>query len=339
MEKTGLLIVNLGTPKSTELNDIKSYLREFLSDPRVIDIPRLLQLLLVNLIIVPFRSKTSQKMYKEVWVEGKGSPLLFHSRSLLEKLQIKLPSTSVKLAMRYQFPSIESKLREFSKEGVQKIKVIPMFPQYSSATFGSVVEKVYQTGSSKWNTPLFDIIKPFYNNPHYINALKVVCQENDLAGFNPEVFVMSYHGLPERHCQKSNLKENGCKFDNECCEAESVDNSLCYRRQCFENSNLLAQSLGLKKGQFVTVFQSQFGKDKWIEPYLEPELEKLAKSGIKRIAVMAPSFTTDCLETVEEIGIRAKEYFKSFGGEDLKLIPCLNDSEIWADAIVAISEL
>lgn len=331
MSKTGILLINLGTPDQPDTKSVRLYLREFLSDPRVIDLPAFPRWLLLNLIILPFRPKESSKAYQEIWTD-EGSPLLINSQQLTKAVAAKVGDDyEVVLGMRYGSPSIPSAIEQLKH--CQQIKVLPLFPQYSSAATGSAIEKVLNTVAKQWNTPSLSIINSFYDHPQFISAYAKIIQKT-LADKKPDMLLFSYHGLPERH-----IKKSGCKAQcdlKEACPSMNDNNQYCYRAQCYQTSKLLAEKLNLTDNQYITTFQSRLGRLPWIQPYTDIELPKLAAHGIKNIAVACPSFTADCLETIEEIGMRAKEQWQGLGGENLTLIPCLNTDDDWVEGVVQL---
>jgi len=332
--KTGVLLVNLGTPDSPSVPDVRKYLREFLMDGRVIDFPYVARWALVNLIIAPFRAPKSAKIYKELWTED-GSPLKIYGLSNEKALQEKLgDSYIVKLAMRYQNPSIHSKLEEFKVSGINKLIVIPMFPHYASASTGSVFEKVFSELSAWQVMPELRIVNYFYHYPRLIDGFvqnaKKYMQEHDY-----EHFLFSYHGLPERQIRKGDCHGDVCKFST-CCNQITPKNQHCYRAQCFETTRLLVKQLGLKEGTYTTSFQSRLGRDPWIKPYSDYKIKELVESGVKSILAFSPAFVSDCLETTIEIGEEYRELFEEYGGEKWQLVESLNDSENWIELLTEL---
>ncbi len=332
--KTGVLLVNLGTPDSPSVADVRKYLREFLMDGRVIDFPYAARWALVNLIIAPFRAPKSAKIYKELWTEN-GSPLKIYGLSNEKALQEKLgEGYIVKLAMRYQNPSIHSKLEEFKVSGINKLIVIPMFPHYASASTGSVFEKVFSELSAWQVMPELRIVNYFYHYPRLIDGFvqnaKKYMQEHDY-----EHFLFSYHGLPERQIRKGDCHGDVCKFST-CCNQITPKNQHCYRAQCFETTRLLVKELGLKEGTYTTSFQSRLGRDPWIKPYSDYKIKELVESGIKSILAFSPAFVSDCLETTIEIGEEYRELFEEYGGEKWQLVESLNDSENWIELLAEL---
>jgi len=329
-EKIGVLLVNLGTPDSPATKDVRKYLREFLMDGRVIDIPLIPRFLLVNGIIAPLRAPKSAKEYIKLW-EERGSPLKFYGMDVQDLLQQSLGNDyKVVLAMRYQSPSIESGLEALRTENVKRIIVIPMFPQYASASTGSVSEKVNKI-VSKWQiVPSVAHINQFMDHPKFLEAFtnngKALMKKQDY-----DHVIFSYHGLPERHIKKGSVG-NQCQLGT-CCNALHGKNRYCYRAQCFYTSRQLAERLGLKEDGYTTTFQSRLGKDPWIKPYTDEVLKELPKQGIKKALVYSPAFVSDCLETTMEVGEEFKEEFLEAGGEVWDLVPSLNDSKTWIECL------
>jgi protoporphyrin/coproporphyrin ferrochelatase len=329
--KTGVLIVNLGTPDSPQTSDVRRYLRQFLMDGRVIDIPFLPRFLLVNGIIAPFRAPKSAKIYKELWLP-EGSPLKIYGHAVEKKLQAKLGEHYVvRLAMRYQNPSIEAALEEFKKMGFKQIVVIPLFPQYASASTGSVYEEVMRL-ITKWQViPEIKFTNNFYNHPYFIDAF-VERGRQYMAKRKYDHFLFSYHGLPQRQIRKGDCTGNTCQFGS-CCDSVHDMNQYCYRAQCFRTTQLLVGALGIAEGRYTTCFQSRLGNDPWIKPYTDDVIKDLAKKGTKSVLAFSPSFVADCLETTIEIGEEYKEIFEEHGGQDWQLVESLNDSNTWINTL------
>lgn len=327
--KKGLLIINLGTADNCDTASVRRYLAEFLSDKRVIDLPAIMRYALVYGAILPFRPKQSAKAYQAIWTEA-GSPLLIHGRNLQTKLQETLgESWQVALGMRYGTPSIASALAELKT--CKQLTILPLYPQYSSAATGSSLEKVLNLLSEQAAIPSLRLIRDFYEHPGFIDAQAALIQPL-LA--DHDYLLFSYHGVPERH-----LSRTGC--GQACagsCPRLNEANQACYKGQCYGTTRALVNRLGLNDGQYGTAFQSRLGKTPWIKPYTDQVLVDLANQGIKRLAIACPSFVADCLETLEEIGIRAKEQWESLGGEQLTLIPCVNDQNLWVKGLVEIIE-
>ena len=333
--KTGILLINLGTPDSPSTGDVRKYLREFLMDKRVIDINPVSRWLLINLIIAPTRAPKSAKLYEKIWTQ-EGSPLLFHGIALKEKLQAKLGNDYVvSFGMRYQNPSIHSALEELRKASVKKIIVLPLYPQYASSSTGSTIELLMQE-FGKWEvTPELKIISRFHHREEYLNAL-----EASAKGFNPADYdhvLFSFHGLPERHIHKSDAQYGDGKCTlGKCCEIPRAGNQYCYRANCFQTALALAERLKIPKENYTIAFQSRLGRDPWIKPYSDHEIIRLAKEGKKKILAFSAAFVADCLETIYEIGTEYNELFREHGGEKVQLVPSLNSNPEWVDAVAKI---
>ncbi|GAB4129823.1 MAG: ferrochelatase [Raineya sp.] len=332
----GVLLVNLGTPNSPSTSDVRKYLRQFLMDGRVIDIPLIPRWLLVNLIIAPFRAPKSAKIYKEVWTEN-GSPLKYYGLQSEAMLQEALGEEYfVKLAMRYQEPSIDKVLEEFKGHHFEKIIVLPLFPQYASATTGSVQQAIMNVVRTWQIIPAIEFVQQFYQNPLFIKAFaKLGKKYLDTHHYDHVLF--TYHGLPERQIRKGDAYDTCLKHKNTaeigCCSVLGKHKAACYRAQCFETSRLLAKELGLTEADYTTAFQSRLGKDIWIQPYTEDIVKKFAKEGKKNILAFSPSFVADCLETTIEVGQEYKELFEKNGGEHWQLVESLNDSPEWIELL------
>jgi ferrochelatase len=330
--KTGVLLVNLGTPDSTSTGDVRKYLREFLMDGRVIDIPFFPRWMLVNLIIAPFRAPKSAKEYRKLWTE-RGSPLLFHTVDLKEKLILKLDPEryQVEIAMRYQSPSIETGLQALNKANVRKIIVIPLFPQYASATNGSVADKVMEIVSTWQIIPSVSFVSNFVEHPLFVEAWAKVGREM-MHKQEYEMYLFSYHGLPESQIRKGSV-DGYCQLSDKCCGNYTKINQFCYRGQCFHTTRLISQKLGLPAARIMTSFQSRLGNDPWIKPYTDVVINQLSEKGVKKVLVFSPAFVADCLETTVEVGEEYKEKFEELGGEQWDLVPSLNSTETWVDCV------
>ncbi len=328
--KKGILLIQLGTPDTSTVSSVRQYLRLFLSDRRVIDLPTPLRYALLYGIILPFRSRQTTKAYQAIWT-NKGSPLRTLSVSLKEKLQEALKTTYVvALGMRYGEPSLMQALKELNS--CDEITVLPLYPQYASSTNGSSIEIILKYLSKQEVMPSLRVVRDFYAHPAFIQAqaarIKPYLMDNTAH------CLLSYHGLPVRHLEKTACPKV-CTTAHPCPPPQN-ENTACYRAQCFETSRKLAEELGLKKTQYTTAFQSRLGRTPWIKPYSDEILTELAHQGVKKLVVACPSFVTDCLETLEEIGMRAKETWMSLGGETFTLVPCLNDEEAWVRALKKI---
>jgi protoporphyrin/coproporphyrin ferrochelatase len=332
MKKSAVLLVNLGSPDSPKPRDVYRYLTEFLNDPRVIDIPWLARKVLVNGLIVPFRHRKSAAIYEKLWTK-EGSPLIAHGKRVQDSLQQRFSSdggadVKIFLAMRYQNPSMESVMSSIRKWNPDEIILIPLFPQYASASSGSVIDKFMRIMRDLWAFPEIKIISQFYDHPKVIQGFV----QNGKA-LNPSAFdhiLFSYHGLPERHVDKI---YDDRKCANHSCDHEINDeNKMCYKATCYATTRLIAKDLGISESQYTVCFQSRLGRG-WIEPFSDKVIEDLAKKGKKKLLVFSPAFVADCLETTIEIGDEYQELFEKFGGKHVQLVPSLNDSEIWIDAL------
>ena len=328
----GILLNNLGSPDSTETNDVKKYLGEFLMDERVIDIPQWKRWLLINGIILNIRPKKSGAAYKKIWTE-EGSPLVVFSERFVGKVAKKVKHP-VALAMRYGSMSIEKGIKELVDKGVTELFLAPLYPHYAMSSYESVVTKAEEIIADKYPEVKLDVLPPFYNKPDYIKAM---CNniENHLKDFDYDHILFSYHGIPERHILKSDVTKSHCKINGSCCDRNSVAHHTCYRHQCFETTKEIVKTLNLEEGTYSNSFQSRLLKDPWLKPYTDFELEKLPSIGKKKLAVITPAFVSDCLETLEEIAMDGKEEFMKFGGTNFKHIPCMNDNDDWVDVMVS----
>ena len=332
MEKTCVLLINLGTPDSPSVKDVRKYLFEFLNDPRVIDINPIGRFFLVNFIIVPFRAPKSAKIYKELWTKD-GSPILIYGESVKEKLQKDLGNDfEVELAMRYQNPSLDDVCARMEKKGYEKIIIIPLFPQYASASTGSAIDKAIKLISKWWVIPEIKIISQFYNDEDYLNCVIEQSKKYNLNDYDHILF--SYHGLPERQVDKVYSDGKPCK-DHKCEDEINEDNRYCYKATCYATTRLLAEKLNLSKDKYTVCFQSRLDKD-WLEPFSDKIVEEWAKKGAKKLLVFSPAFVADCLETTVEIGIEYQKIFKDNGGEKVQLVESLNDHPMWIDTLKKI---
>ncbi len=341
---TGILLVNLGTPDSTRTSDVRKYLREFLMDKRVIDVPYLLRFTLVNLIIAPFRAPKSAKVYKNVWLP-EGSPLLVYSQKATDLLQESLGKDfKVVLGMRYQSPSLKGALEQLKDKGLDRIIVLPLFPQYASASTGSVQDKVMEIVRTWQIIPEISFVQNFFDHPKFIEAFAIIGKRH-LEAEKYDHVIFSYHGLPERHIRKGDhtgtclreAKANpALEAQPNCCAISHKDNRGCYRAQCFATTRLLAERLGISAEDYTVSFQSRLGRDPWLKPYTDYKIKELVGKGKKRILAFSPSFVADCLETTEEIGEEYKEVFEEAGGEHWQMVESLNDSPAWIEALKTI---
>ncbi|GAB4392770.1 MAG: ferrochelatase [Gammaproteobacteria bacterium] len=331
---TGVLLINLGTPATPTVSAVRKFLREFLADPRVIDIPAPLRYLILYGFILPTRPFKVAHAYKAIWLAD-GSPLMVYSRNLQAALTQRLAHNSyvISLGMRYGKPSIADGLAELMEHKCNRIIVVPLFPQYSSAASGSAIAKTLDVLSQQWNIPQLTILDDFFNHAQFIYAQAQVIKQK-LANRKPDLVLFSYHGLPERHVSKSGCVAHCDRLNP--CPAIERDNRYCYRAQCYATSHALAQALDLSAEKYQTSFQSRLGRTPWIKPYSDELLPQLYAQGIRHLAIACPSFVADCLETLEEVGIRAQEQWHELGGNELTLIPCLNDDPVWVNALATI---
>lgn len=336
MSKKGILLINLGTPDSPSTSDVRKYLKEFLMDERVIDIHPALRTLLVKGIILPFRSPKSAKLYQQIWDERTGSPLMFYSKLQQKLLQQRLgPDYQVELAMRYQNPSIEQALNTLRSASVNSIRVIALFPQYASASSGSVYQKVMAV-ISRW--PIIPDVS--FVNHFYENELMIEAFADNGAALEPQNYdhiLFSFHGAPQRHLIKSGCTLNHGNGNNRCGENLTEENKFCYAAQCYRTAQLIADRLNLPKRKYSVSFQSRLGNDPWIQPYTSETLIDLAQAGKKKVLVFCPAFVSDCLETIYEIQVEGKEAFLKAGGQLLQLVPSLNDSPVWIEALAGLA--
>jgi ferrochelatase len=332
MNKTAVLLVNLGTPDSPKVKDVRKYLFEFLNDNRVIDIPFLVRFLLVNLIIVPFRAPKSAKLYEMLWTE-KGSPIMIYGESLQNKLQSSLGDEfDVYLAMRYQNPSLENVMEKIRQKNYQRLIVLPLFPQYASATSGSVYQKVMDIIKSWWVIPEITFINEFFDNEKYIETIAEISKKYNLNSYDHILF--SYHGLPNRQVDKSHNDGRFC-INCECEKTFKDEFRYCYKASCYETTRLLVKRIGIPENKYTVCFQSRLDKN-WLEPFSDDTLIKLAKKGAKKVLVFSPAFVADCLETIIEIGHEYQKIFTENGGEIVDLVESLNDHPMWVETLKEI---
>jgi ferrochelatase len=335
MGKKGVLLVNLGTPDSAATPDVRKYLNEFLMDGRVIDINPVSRALLVRGIIVPFRAPKSARLYREIWSEETGSPLLYYSIKQQQLLQERLGDEyMVELAMRYQSPSIEAALERLKAALVSEIRVIAMFPQYASASTGSVYEKVMRL-VGQWPTiPNISFVNSFHDNPLMIEAFADNAQKHQPESYDHILF--SFHGLPQRQLINCDHTHNHCLKSTDCCQTLTDVNKFCYSAQSHDTARLIAGKMGLSRDQYTVCFQSRLGNDPWVQPYTSVVIGELAKQGKKRLLVFCPAFVSDCLETVYEVSVEYHEEFKEKGGEHVQLVESLNDKPKFIEALAGM---
>jgi protoporphyrin/coproporphyrin ferrochelatase len=329
--KKAVVLINLGSPDSTEVNDVRRYLDEFLMDGRVIDKPWLLRALLVKGIIVPFRAPKSAKAYKSIWTE-QGSPLIVISKQQEQALK-EVIDEPVTIAMRYGNPSPQQAYDDLLKKNpdLEEVIVVPMYPHYAMSSYETAVEyarEQYQKGKYPFK---LTFIKPFYDNAEYIEALCESIQPFLTEEYDHILF--SYHGVPERHILKGDITGKHCLKVTDCCDIKSPAHQYCYRHQCWTTTKLVTERLNIPKEKWGFSFQSRLGRDPWLQPYTAARLEQLPHEGMKKLVVVCPAFVADCLETLEEIGEEGKETFLHAGGETFKMVPCLNVHPLWVGAM------
>lgn len=329
MSKKAVLLVNLGSPDSPSVPDVRKYLREFLMDGRVLDAPYPIRFCIVNFAILPSRPKESAHAYQSVWT-AEGSPLVVTSKNVTRKLQERLP-IQVELAMRYQNPSIEKAITDLKHFGVTEVLLIPLFPHYAMSSFETAVVRVQEVAAQQAASMKIVVQPPYYNDPDYINALTGSAQKFLNSDYDHLLF--SFHGIPERHLRKSDTTGCHCLKAKNCCEVPSPAHGTCYRAQCFQTMKAFVKKAGIPENNYSVAFQSRLGRDPWLTPYTDHELERLAKSGVKKLLVICPAFVSDCLETLEEIGMRGRDSFLRAGGTDFTMIPCLNENPLWISAL------
>ena len=330
---TGILLINIGTPESPAVPDVRRYLRQFLSDPCVVDIPYFIRLILLEAFILPTRPQKSARAYQSIWTAA-GSPLLVHCQRLAEQLQQQVGDNfKVALGMRYGEPSIASALEKLLTT-CDKLVIQPLFPQYSKAATGSAMQAVFEHLAAKPVIPAVTMGGDFFDHPFFIDAQASIAKEA-LQGFTPDHWLMSYHGLPVRQVAASEDKSIACDRLAPCPQI-TAHNRFCYRAQSYASSRALAARLQLKPEDYTVSFQSRLGRTPWIKPYTDEILMTLRERGINDLAVICPSFVADCLETLEEIGIRAKEQWLLLGGRSLRLLPCVNSHPAW---VVGLAKL
>jgi protoporphyrin/coproporphyrin ferrochelatase len=331
---TGILLINLGTPLSPKSKDVSRYLTEFLTDSRVIDISWLKRQLLVRGVIVPQRLKNSAKCYEQIW-SPEGSPLLVYGRKIKMLLQEKMgPKFVVELAMRYQKPSIEKALTSLFTADIEELVILPLFPQYASATTGSIQQKVMEELSRRLYIPKVTFINNFATHQSFIEAFCSRGREYDLDSYDHILF--SYHGLPQRHVRKIN-KSNYCLKNSSCCYSLCEANRSCYAAQCYATTQSIVQRLNIDLNRSSISFQSRLGKEPWLQPFTIDKIKELAQQNCKRVLVFCPSFVCDCLETIYEIGIEYAAEFRENGGECLDLVRGLNEHPKWIEALEKIA--
>jgi ferrochelatase len=331
--RTGVLLIQLGTPHKPSVPAVRRFLREFLSDPRVLDIPGLLRFFLVNFIIAPFRAPKSTKIYQDLWRISDGtSPILVHTRKLVELLNAHFSDEpiTVHMAMRYQGPSIPDVLEQMRLENYDKILVIPLFPQYASSSSGTALQQVMEVIAQWWAIPHLELVSQFYTEPFYVRTLADQARKHDIQSFDH--VIMSYHGLPDSHVDKVYEGKSNLCSDHACETGLDAENGLCYKATAYETSRAIARELGLQEDQYTVTFQSRL-TDAWLTPFSDAVIEDFGRAGMKRLLVFSPSFVADCLETLIEVGDEYAELFEEHGGEVIQLVASCNTEDTWVDGL------
>jgi protoporphyrin/coproporphyrin ferrochelatase len=329
-KKRGIILMNLGSPDSTEVKDVQKYLMQFLMDGRVIDYPFLFRKILVGWIIVPVRAPKSAEAYKTIWTKD-GSPLVVLTKQLQQALQQQIEEP-VEIAMRYGNPTVEFAYNNLLKKmpGIEEVIAVPLYPHYAMSSYETAVEYAKEIYAKNKYPFKLNFIKPYYNEENYINALSENIRPYLQQDYDQILF--SYHGVPGRHIRKSDLTGNHCLKVTDCCNVSSSAHATCYRHQVFTTTKLVAEKLKIPADKFSVSFQSRLGKG-WLEPFTDVRLEEMPKEGIKKLLIVCPAFVSDCLETLEEIAERGKESFMNAGGEKYTMIPCLNTNPLWVNTI------
>jgi len=328
-----VLLVNLGSPDSPSVPDVRRYLNEFLMDGRVIDTPWLLRRFVVGMILIK-RPAESGHAYEKIWTKD-GSPLVMTSKHVQIALQKRL-SVPVELAMRYQNPSIESAVKNLAAKGATDVLLIPLFPHYAMSSYETAVVRVQEVAARLAPQMKITVQPPYYNHPDFIAAL--VASASEFLKRDYDHLLFSYHGIPERHLRKSDPTGCHCLQVENCCEVASPAHATCYRAQCFATTRAFVKLAGVPKEKYSVSFQSRLGKDPWLKPYTDYELVRLAQEGKKRMMVICPAFVSDCLETIEEIGMRGCEDFMKASGKEFTRIPCMNEHPLWIDALTRMAD-
>jgi len=334
MSVKGVLLVNLGSPDSPSVGDVRRYLREFLMDPRVLDAPWPIRFVVVHGVILPRRPRESAEAYHKIWTSA-GSPLVATSQRVTALLRQRV-SMPVELAMRYQKPSIPAALERLERQGVAELLVIPLFPHYAMSSFETAVERVREEARRRSHGMHLEVEPPYYEHPDYIAAL--VASAAPYLAHDYDRLLFSFHGIPERHLRKSDPTRGHCLARGDCCAVPNAAHRTCYRHQCFRTVEAFVSAAGIPERKHAVSFQSRLGRDPWLRPYTDHELERFARDGVRRLLVICPAFVSDCLETLEEIGMRGRETFVAAGGKELVQIPCLNGHPAWIEALARMVE-
>ena len=325
--KPAAILLNLGSPESTAVIDVRRYLREFLMDGRVLDTPLPLRSLIVNFAILPKRPLQSAQAYAKIWTK-EGSPLVVTSKALQKKLQERF-DFPVELAMRYGMPSIPEAVQRLKEQGITHLYILPLYPQYAMSSYETVLVRLTDELAKKAPEMQTELLQPFYNDPAYIDALVESAKPYLADGYDKLLF--SFHGIPERHLTKSDPSHAHCLSSPDCCQRPHPAHATCYRHQCFKVVELFTKKAGIPEDKYAVSFQSRLGRQPWLKPYTDFTLAELPEQGVKKLRVICPAFVSDCLETLEEINMEGRETFLENGGEDFKQIPCLNEHPAWID--------
>jgi ferrochelatase len=329
MRNGGVLLVNIGSPASPAVGDVRGYLREFLMDRRVLDMPWPVRTAIVYLGILPWRFRRAAEAYQKVWTP-EGAPLVVISRRVQVALGQRL-SVPTELAMRYGQPSISAAVRRLCAHGIDDLLLIPMFPHYARASYETAVVRAREVIARQAPRMRLTVQPPFYDQPDHLAALVASLRPSLEAGYDHLLF--SFHGLPERQLRKADPTRRHCLRRPDCCERDSPAQATCYRAQCLRTAEATAAQAGVANGRWSVAFQSRFGGGSWLKPYTGAEVQRLAQGGIRRLIVICPAFVVDCLETLEEIGLRTRADFRAAGGGELVAVPCLNDQPRWLEAL------
>ncbi|MBZ5858585.1 ferrochelatase [Flavihumibacter profundi] len=335
--KRGIVLMNLGSPDSTSVKDVRKYLAEFLMDERVIDMSYIARLLLVRGIIVPFRAPKSAKAYKSIWTK-EGSPLIVITRHLQEALQAQV-SAPVVIAMRYGSPSPKEAFDELMRRDpeIEEVIAVPMYPHYAMSSYETAVEYANEVHAKGKYPFKLEMVPPFYQQPDYLDALAESMAPYLQQDYDHIVF--SYHGIPERHVQKTDITGSHCLKVENCCSVDSAAHATCYKHQCLVTMKKIAGRLNIPESKYSFSFQSRLGRDEWLKPYTVKRLEEMPNEGIKKLLVVCPAFVSDCLETLEEMAVEGKEVFLHAGGEEFTLIPCMNVHPKWVETLKKWTEV
>lgn len=333
MSKQAVLLVNLGSPDSTSVSDVRTYLREFLMDGRVLDAPFPVRWCVVNLTILPSRPAQSAEAYEKIWTP-EGSPLVATSRKVQAALQERT-GTRVELAMRYRNPSILEAVIKLRDEGVEDLLLIPLFPHYAMSSYETAVVRVREIVTAHAPRMTLTVTPPYFDQPGYIRAM--VANASEYLQQDYDHLLFSFHGIPERHLRKSDPTGGHRLPMDISCGPNCSSPDTCYRSQCIKTAEAVTRAAGVPKSKYSIAFQSRLGRDPWLRPYADVVIEDLAKAGKKKLVVICPSFVSDCLETIEEMGIRGRETFVDAGGEDFRLIPCLNQHPLWLEFLESLT--